>query len=117
MSLRALGLSPWIIRSMPSTCWRSRLVALTARVFARAIFLLGSGHVVAVHGEEGGGGVGDGETVVGLDGLAQGELRSVDLGEEAVDDLRRSGRRRLRDSVVRGKVVSVCGGGVHVCPL
>ena len=77
--------------------------------------LLGAGHVVAVHGEEGVGGVGDGETVVGLDGLRECELRSVDLREEAVESF---------DVVVGGvgglggerKVVSVCGGGVHVCP-
>ena len=78
--------------------------------------LLGSGHVVAVHGEERVGGVGDGERVVGLDGLPKGELRSVDLGKEAVDTF---------DVVVGGwlglcgewKVVAVCGGGAHVCPL
>ena len=29
--------------------------------------------------------MGDGERVVGLDGLCESELRSVDLGEEAVD--------------------------------
>ena len=78
--------------------------------------LLGSGHVVAVHGEEGVGSVGDGERVVGLDGLCESELRSVDLGEEAVDTF---------DVVVGGgvglggerKLVAVCGGGAHVCPL
>ena len=48
-------------------------------------FLLGAGHVVAVHGEESVGGVGDGESVVGLDGLGECDLRAVDLSEESVD--------------------------------
>ena len=69
--------------------------------------LSGPSHVHGVHLEQGFGGVGDSEPLVGLNRLGEGQVCAVDLREEAVDglDVLFSGLRRL---CCQGKFVAVC---------
>ena len=87
MSLSALWLSPSIMRLMAWTCCRSRLVALTASFLAWAMVSLASAIFIAYIWKRALAACATARLSSAFDGLRDGLVCAVGLGQEAVDGL------------------------------